>query len=65
MYPNNQRLYTEILLKEIQELEDTYAEALADEADAPTLSVLWNKIKILNRQLEQKESFHRTNNITA
>jgi hypothetical protein len=59
MYPNNQRLYTEVLLKEIQELEDSYAEALADEADAQTLSALWNKIKVLNRQIEQRESVHR------
>ena len=59
MYPEYQNASVENLLKEVQELEDSYAEALADEVDAQSLSFIWYRIKILNRELNQRE--HRNN----
>lgn len=64
MYPNDQHLSCEHLLREIQELEDSYAQALGDEADANTLSNLWHRIKLLNREMEQRERI-RNNNVPA
>lgn len=64
MYPDHQHRSCEHLLREIQELEDSYAEALGDEADAHTLSNLWHRIKVLNREMEQTERT-RGNNAPA
>jgi hypothetical protein len=61
MYPEYQNASTENLLKEVRELEDSYAEALADEVDAQSLSFIWHKIKILNREIDQRETLHRNN----
>jgi hypothetical protein len=36
-------------------LEDAYAYALGDEADAGTLTVLWNKIKTLTYEIDELE----------
>jgi hypothetical protein len=55
MYPNQRNRPTENLIREIQELEDAYAEALGDEADASTLSSLWQRIKMLNSEIAQTE----------
>jgi hypothetical protein len=42
---------TSCLEKELQELEDTYAECLCDNVDAKTLTMLWLRIKAIKRQL--------------
>jgi len=56
MYPEYQNGSFENLLKEVQELEDSYAEALADEVDAQSLCCIWHRIKFLNRELDQREN---------
>ena len=53
MYPNRISKTQEDLVREVQQLEDSYAEALADDTDARTLSVLWNRIKALNNQIQE------------
>ena len=53
MYPNRISKTQEDLVREVQQLEDSYAEALADDTDARTLSVLWNRIKTLNNQIQE------------
>jgi hypothetical protein len=52
---NRTNLTREYLIREVQELEDAYADALGDEADAGTLTVLWNKIKILTHKINELE----------
>jgi len=52
-YPN-QRI--EDAIREVQELEDSYAEALGDGADARSLSVLWERIQLLNREIENRHT---------
>ncbi len=42
-------------VQEVQELEDCYAQALADETDACSLSLLWERIKLLKKTLNEKE----------
>lgn len=42
---------TETLIKELQELEDAYAECMSDEVDGATLRMLWLRIKALKREL--------------
>jgi hypothetical protein len=59
MSPEYQNLSIENLLKEAQELEDSYAEALADEVDARSLSVLWHRIKALNHEIDQRKILSR------
>lgn len=57
-YQNNPR--NEELVREIQHLEDAYAEALGDEADIPTLSSLWERIKQLNKTIIEGRRTDRT-----
>jgi hypothetical protein len=52
---NRTNLTREYLIREVQELEDAYAYALGDEADAGTLTVLWNKIKTLTYEIDELE----------
>jgi hypothetical protein len=44
----------ELLQKELQELEDAYAECLADNVDLSTLRVLYLRIKALRREIDQR-----------
>lgn len=44
-------LRNEELVREVQQLEDAYAEAFSDEADIRTLSSLWERIKQLNKTI--------------
>lgn len=55
METERSNLTREYLIREIQELEDTYADALGDEADAGTLSVIWNRIKLLTHKINEME----------
>ena len=50
-YPNETK---EDVRREVQELEDSYAEALGDGADAQSLSLLWERIKQLSREIERE-----------
>jgi hypothetical protein len=50
---NRTNLTKEYLIREIQELEDAYADALGDEVDAGTLTALWNKIKTLTYKINE------------
>lgn len=45
----------EELVREIQELENAYVEAFADEADKTSLSRLWDRIKKVRREADEKE----------
>lgn len=45
----------EELVREIQELENAYAEAFADEANETGLSRLWDRIKKVRREADEKE----------
>lgn len=46
----------ETLEREIQELEDAYAECLADEVDQETLLLIWLRIKALKRELASRQN---------
>jgi hypothetical protein len=45
---------TNILDNELSELEDSYAECLADEVDPGTLLMLWLRIKSLRQDIESR-----------
>jgi hypothetical protein len=45
---------TEILLQKLQDLEDTYAQCLADEVDATTLNQIWLEIKLIKAALASR-----------
>jgi hypothetical protein len=45
----------EELVREIQELENAYVEAFADEADKTSLSWLWDRIKKVRREADETE----------
>ena len=47
---------TEELENEIVELEGTYAEELGNNADLVTLSMIWNRIRELNRELMDRQN---------
>ena len=47
MYPDYQSQATGSCWQKLQELEDTYAQALADNMDVQGLSFLWDRIKAL------------------
>jgi hypothetical protein len=51
MYPDNQSPVTGSCRQQVQELEDAYAQALADNMDAQGLSILWERIKALKRRI--------------
>ncbi len=55
MNPDRTNLIKKYLTREVQELEDAYAEALGDGADAGTLTALWNRIKMLNNRINEME----------
>ena len=42
---------TDELIQEIENLEDSYAEALKDDIDVASLSGLWSHIKTLKKEL--------------
>ena len=42
---------TEEMIREIENLEDIYAEALKDEMDAVSLNRIWSQIKALKKEL--------------
>jgi len=46
---------TQDVKQEIQDLEDSYAEDLADGVDARSLSLLWERIKQLNRVMQDRQ----------
>jgi uncharacterized small protein (DUF1192 family) len=58
MYPQHQNS-PGYLIKEVHDLEDAYAEALGDEADVRTLSLLWQRIKLLNEEIERQRQEER------
>lgn len=45
---------TNILENELSELEDSYAECLADHVDPGTLLMLWLRIKSLRQEIESR-----------
>jgi hypothetical protein len=45
----------DLLEKELQELEDSYAECLADDVDLGTLRMLWLRMKAIKRELLSRE----------
>ena len=47
---------TEELENEIVELEGTYAEELGNNADLVTLSMIWNRIRELNKELMDRKN---------
>ena len=49
---------TEELENEIVELESTYAEELGNNADLVTLSMIWKRIRELNRELMDRETIN-------
>jgi hypothetical protein len=49
---------TEELENEIVELESTYAEELGNNADLVTLSVIWKRIRDLNRELTDRKNIN-------
>lgn len=53
MNPDRTNLPKKYLVHEIQKLEDAYAEALGDEADAGTLTALWSRIKMLTNRINE------------
>lgn len=55
MYLNFVNERKEELVREIQELENAYVEAFADEADKASLSRLWDHIKNVRREADEKE----------
>lgn len=59
MNPDLTILTKNYLIREVQELEDAYAEALGDETDAATLTALWNRIKMLNNRISETEKDDR------
>jgi hypothetical protein len=52
-YRNNQ---IEDPVREVQELEDAYAEAFADGVDEWSLTAVWNKIKSLRGVIEERRN---------
>lgn len=48
-------LSTEELVQHLQELEHSYAEAFADDADSSALSALWEKIKELKTAISRRK----------
>jgi hypothetical protein len=56
MHPDHRNSQREYLAREIQELENKYAEAFADEADERSLTAVWDKIKSLRRRIESREN---------
>jgi hypothetical protein len=55
MYWNNQSENQLDFVREVEELEDSYAEALADGIDARSLSVIWQRIKMLKQEIEESK----------
>lgn len=55
MHPNHYSQTNYDPVQEVQELEDCYAQALADEADARCLSLLWDRIKLLKKTFNEEE----------
>jgi|GEM_PF-4530183 len=53
-FDNMKQMSPEELEKEIPELEDAYAEALRDEADATVLNFIWSHIRAIKAELEQR-----------
>ena len=53
MHSNYRPITREDIIHEVQELEDAYADALADEVDARSLSALWERIKMLKREVDE------------
>ena len=51
----NQSESQQDFVREIQELEDSYAEALADGLDARSLSSIWQRIKMLKHEIEDSK----------
>ena len=47
----------EQIIHELNELEDVYAECMKDDVDISTLNSIWEKIKGLKKELEQRHTF--------
>lgn len=54
LYRNAQQMNTQELEEECQELEDTYAEALKDNAGFDALGEIWKRIRELQKHLKEK-----------
>lgn len=56
LYRNAQQMNIQELEEECQELEDTYAEALKDNAGLDALGEIWKRIRELQKHLKENKS---------
>ena len=56
LYRNIQQMNVQELEEECRELEDTYAEALKDNAGFDALSEIWKRIREAQKQLKENQS---------
>lgn len=56
LYRNAQQMNIQELEEECQELEDTYAEALKDNAGFDALAEIWKRIRELQKHLKENKS---------